>query len=83
MRPLGGLRLFRPYGVAKTALEVGEACHASDPRSGEGRAGAGCLPRRDDGRLLLSRTAVSELGEQRWRDYQAFATRDLSEHEIV
>jgi transposase-like protein len=39
--------------------------------------------RGDDGRLLLSRTAVSELGEQLWRDYQDFATRDLSEHEIV
>ncbi|MFO7855975.1 MAG: IS256 family transposase [Paracoccaceae bacterium] len=39
--------------------------------------------RGDDGRLLLSRTAVSELGEQLWRDYQAFAARDLSEHEIV
>jgi transposase-like protein len=39
--------------------------------------------RADDGRMLLSRTAVSELGEQLWRDYQDFATRDLSEHEIV
>lgn len=39
--------------------------------------------RTGDGRLLLSRTAVSELGEQLWRDYQEFATRDLSEHEIV
>jgi len=39
--------------------------------------------RADDGRLLLSRTAVSELGEQLWRDYQDFATRDLSEHDIV
>ena len=39
--------------------------------------------RADDARLLLSRTAVSELGEQLWRDYQDFATRDLSKHEIV
>jgi transposase-like protein len=39
--------------------------------------------RADDGRLLLSRTAVSELGEQLWADYQDFATRDLSEHDIV
>jgi transposase-like protein len=39
--------------------------------------------RADDGRLLLSRTAVSELGEQLWRDYQEFARRDLGEHEIV
>ncbi len=39
--------------------------------------------RADDGQLLLSRTAVSELGEQLWRDYQDFATRDLGKHEIV
>ena len=39
--------------------------------------------RADDGRLLLSRTAVSELGEQLWRDYQDFASRDLSKHDIV
>ena len=39
--------------------------------------------RADDGQLLLSRTAVSELGEQLWRDYQDFAKRDLSGHEIV
>jgi putative transposase len=39
--------------------------------------------RDESGRLLLSRTAVSELGEQLWADYQDFATRDLSEYEIV
>ena len=39
--------------------------------------------RADHGRLLLSRTAVSELGEQLRGDYQEFATRDLGEHEIV
>jgi transposase-like protein len=32
---------------------------------------------------LLSRTAVSELGERLWADYQDFADRDLSEHDIV
>src|SRR3546814_14592071 len=37
----------------------------------------------ESGRLLLSRTAVSELGERLWADYQEFASRDLSEHEIV
>ena len=31
-----------------------------------------------DGRLLLSKTAVSQLGERLWEDYQAFAQRDLS-----
>jgi transposase-like protein len=39
--------------------------------------------RDESGRLLLSRTAVSELGEQLWSDYQEFASRDLGEHEIV
>src|SRR5919106_6266190 len=37
----------------------------------------------ETGRLLLSRTAVSELGERLWADYQDFASRDLSEHDIV
>jgi Transposase, Mutator family len=32
----------------------------------------------ENGRLLLSRTAVSQLGERLWEDYQAFAQRDLS-----
>jgi transposase-like protein len=32
---------------------------------------------------LLSRTAVSELGERLWADYQDFATRDLSEYDIA
>lgn len=32
-----------------------------------------------DGRLLLSRTAVSELTEALWEEYEEFATRDLSE----
>jgi hypothetical protein len=35
------------------------------------------------GRLLLSRTAVSQLGERLWEDYQAFAKRELSEYEIT
>ena len=39
--------------------------------------------RDESGRLLLSRTAVSELGEQLWTDYQDFSSRDLSEYEIV
>lgn len=37
----------------------------------------------ESGRLLLSRTAVSEIGERLWSDYQEFASRDLSEYEIV
>ncbi len=37
----------------------------------------------ESGRLLLSRTAVSELGERLWVDYQEFATRDLSEYDIA
>jgi len=38
--------------------------------------------RDETGRLLLSKTAVSELGERLWADYQDFATRDLSEYDI-
>jgi len=37
----------------------------------------------ETGRLLLSRTAVSELGERLWADYQEFATRDLGEYDIA
>jgi len=37
----------------------------------------------ETGRLLLSRTAVSEIGERLWADYQDFVTRDLSEYDIV
>ncbi len=36
-----------------------------------------------DGRSILSRTAVSEITERLWEEYEAFATRDLSEHRIV
>lgn len=39
--------------------------------------------RGEDGRSLLSRTAVSELTERLWEEYEAFATRDLSEHQIL
>ena len=35
------------------------------------------------GRLLLSRTAISELGERLWADYQDFVTRDLGEYDMV
>lgn len=37
----------------------------------------------ESGRLLLSKTAVSELGERLWADYQEFAQRDLSEYDIA
>ena len=37
----------------------------------------------EHGRLLLSKTAVSQLGERLWEDYQAFAQRDLGEYEIA
>ena len=39
--------------------------------------------RNDDGSLLLSRTAVSEIGERLWQDYQAFANRDLGGYDIA
>ena len=37
----------------------------------------------ETGRLLLSKTAVSELGERLWADYRDFATRDLGEYDIA
>jgi len=37
----------------------------------------------ETGRSLLSRTAVSEVTERLWEEYEAFATRDLSEFEVV
>jgi putative transposase len=37
----------------------------------------------ETGRLLLSKTAVAEIGKQLWADYQAFKTRDLSEYDIA
>jgi len=37
----------------------------------------------EQGRLLLSRTAVSEMGERLWADYQEFSQRDLGEHDIA
>lgn len=37
----------------------------------------------ESGRLLLSRTAVSELGDRLWADYQEFARRDLSEYDVA
>ena len=39
--------------------------------------------RNDDGSLLLSRTAVSEIGERLWQDYQEFAVRDLGGYDIA
>jgi transposase-like protein len=36
-----------------------------------------------EGRSLLSRTAVSEITERLWAEYEAFATRDLAEFEVI
>ncbi len=36
-----------------------------------------------DGELLISRTAVSEITDQLWEDYQAFCDRDLSEIDVA
>ena len=35
------------------------------------------------GKPLLSRTAVSEITERLWAEYEAFASRDLSEFEVI
>ncbi|HEX6144984.1 MAG TPA: transposase [Geminicoccaceae bacterium] len=37
----------------------------------------------ETGRLLLSKTAISEIGKQPWEDYQAFKSRDLAEYDIT
>jgi transposase-like protein len=37
----------------------------------------------ESGRSLLSRTAVSEITERLWAEYETFASRDLAEFEIV
>ncbi|MCY3701509.1 MAG: transposase [Rhodospirillales bacterium] len=37
----------------------------------------------ETGRLLLSRTAVSEIGERLWADYQEFASRDLGGYDVA
>ena len=39
--------------------------------------------RDETGRLLLSRTSISEIGERLWADYQEFAGRDLGEYDIA
>jgi putative transposase len=35
------------------------------------------------GQSLLSRTAVSEITQRLWAEYEAFASRDLSEFEVI
>ena len=37
----------------------------------------------EGGRCVLSKSAVSTVTERLWADYQAFASRDLSEHDVV
>ncbi len=37
----------------------------------------------ETGRLLLSKTAVCEIGKQLWEDYQAFKSRDLAEYDVA
>lgn len=39
--------------------------------------------RSDHGEALLSRTAVSEVTEKLWEEYEAFATRDLGEFDLA
>ena len=36
-----------------------------------------------EGRSLLSRSAVSEITERLWAEYEAFASRDLTEFEVI
>lgn len=41
-----------------------------------------CFKDQDTGELLISRTAVSQITDRLWEDYQAFCERDLSEFEV-
>lgn len=38
--------------------------------------------RDEEGKLLLSKSSVSEITEELWAEYQAFSEADLSEHEV-
>src|SRR6266700_4330635 len=77
-------RSARPFGSISRATRRGSRIW----RSRCWRAGSRCatskMPSRTRlGRLLLSKTAVSQLGERLWEDYRAFTQRDLSEYEIT
>jgi hypothetical protein len=37
----------------------------------------------DPGRRLLGRATMSEITERHWAEYEAFTTRDLTDHQIV
>ena len=37
----------------------------------------------EKGRSLLSRTAVSQVTERLWEEYEAFVSRDLSEYDVA
>ena len=39
--------------------------------------------RDESGSLLLSRTAVSEIGERLWEDHLEFSKRDLGKHDVA
>lgn len=68
---LRGLLSGRSEGLEALAVEM-FACGCST-RDIEAMFAA------EDGGALLSRTAVSELTERLWEEYEAFATRDLSD----
>jgi hypothetical protein len=62
--------------------------HLKGQRSRCWRAGCQCATLKMRSRMrtagcCLSKTAVSQLGERLWEDYQAFAKRDLSEYKIT
>ena len=67
----------------KGRSEALEDLAAEMPARGLSARGTEDAFRSDDGSPLLSRTAVSEIGERLWEDCQAFAGRDLSGHDIA
>lgn len=71
LRDLRRLLSGRTEGLEELAVEMyARGCSTRDVEA---------IFRGDDGRSLLSRTAVSEVTERLWEEYEAFATRDLSD----
>ena len=78
---VGVLGLSRPSLKGRT--EVLEGLAVELPARGLSARDIEAVFTDESGRLLLSRTVVSELWDRLSSDYQEFASRDLSEYEVV
>ncbi len=70
-------------GVVRGRTEELEALAVEMYARGLSTRDIGALFADKNGASLLSRTAVSEITERLWAEYEAFTTRDLSEFEIT